>query len=310
LPEVSDQLVASMREVFRVSAYRVLMYLFRMPFLDFAGRRSDIAMNAAADQIIQRVREIVRTRIADPSASTGPSASKYEPKSILELLVDARTGGDEKRRLTDVELRDEVKTFIVAGHETTSTWIYWALFALCQYPDVQEKVYEDVMEYAESVEGEAMRLDVVEKMAYLDAFLKETLRYYPPAGMMIRHTAKPDVFGGVSVPSDSIVVIPVQLLHRSPIYWDQPESFLPERWLSADRSPPYKHPMAFIPFSAGPRVCIGQKFATMEAKLILAPLIKAFKFQFPGSLRDAKFEFRLSLTVKAKPDFRALAVPR
>jgi cytochrome P450 len=212
--------------------------------------------------------------------------------------------------LTDVELRDEVKTFIVAGHETTSTWIYWALFALCQYPDVQEKVHEDVMEQSESLEGETMSLEVVEKMTYLDAFLKETLRFYPPVGTMIKHNTQPEVLGGVTVPTDSLLVIPVQLLHRSPLYWDQPESFLPERWLSADASPPYKHPMAFIPFSAGPRTCIGYKFATMEAKLILAPLIRAFRFQLASSLRDTKFELRVSLTLKAKPDFKALAVPR
>lgn len=302
LPELSDLLISSMNQVFRVSAYRVLLYVMKLSFLDRAGRRSDVAMNAAADQVIRRARALVQERSA-ASAST----SRYEPKSILELLVDAKAGEDEKRSLSDVELRDEVKTFIVAGHETTSTWAYWALFALCQYPDVQQKVYEEVTEHANG--DESMNLDVVEKMTYLDAFLKETLRFFPPVGMMFRFNTQEEALGGVQVPPDSRIIIPIHLLHRSPKYWDQPETFLPERWLSTGNAP-YTHPMAFIPFSAGPRICIGYKFATMEAKLILAPLIRAFKFQLPDSLRDTKFELTTALTIKAKPDFKVLAVPR
>ena len=146
-------------------------------------------------------------------------------------------------------------------------------------------------------------------MDYLDAFLKEVLRLYPSISTLIRHTAKDDTFNGTRIPKGTRINIPILILHRSERYWDKPMECLPERWMNPDQ-PPHSHPHAYLPFSHGPRNCIGYRFATYEAKLILAPLVRTFQFQLSPSMKDTEIKLRTQLSLRSNAPIQLRATAR
>jgi len=241
-------------------------------------------------------------------------------KSLLHLMLQAKDDHvDTKKRksiyLSDTELRDEVKTFMIAGHETTSTWLYWCLYALSKYPDVQERVYQDIIQHApphssgEKSGVEHIMLNHVEKMDFMNAFLQEVLRLYPPVGLIPRQaaqeiTAKAEDGTTIAIPRGTRVTIPIHLMHRHPKYWDNPEEFQPERWLNVSDAEWDRRRFVFVPFSAGGRNCIGQKFATQEAQLILAPILRAYRVLLAPSQRDVEHEFTSRVTMRSKPSLK------
>lgn len=301
LPQVSDGLIRAMNNSMRASPSRILMGVLGMSFLDREATRTYDELNTAVQQVVTDAR--TRCNQKDRNQNDLPP-TKYAPKSVLEALLDAKDaegqpGNKSRKTLSNEELVAEVKTFLVAGHETTSTWCYWAVYCLCKYPEVQEKLYQEILEHSTDSRDSNIDLETVEQMPYLDAFLNEVLRLYSPVGMMVRYNNRQELFGKAKIPPRTRLVIPMHLLHRSPRYWRDPEDFRPERWMSQDK--PYSHPYAFLPFSHGPRNCIGYRFATMEAKLILAPMIRSVRFELTPELREAKFDLTSFVTVKAKP---------
>jgi len=241
-------------------------------------------------------------------------SSSNNSKSLLHLLLNAKDGQVNKAALKHEELRDEVKTFLVAGHETTATWCYWACFALAKFPDVQEKVYQDVQTHCPPDTDELLRLDRVEKMDYLHAFLQEVLRMYPPVGIMWRFNANEETnWGETSIPSSTRLVMSPFLLHRHPKYWPhRPNVFYPERWLGKEDAIAggRLHHFAFMPFGAGGRSCIGQRFAVTEAKLIMATLVRNLAVEIAPSQRDVDFTFSAMGTMKSKPILKICAKAR
>jgi len=235
------------------------------------------------------------------------SNSNGKPKSLLQLLLRASSTDGNKilpkkgtnGTLSTSELREEMVLFMIAGHETTSTLCYWAIYVLCKYPDVQEKVYKEI-EGAKDLD-----LDTVEGLIYFDAFLNEVQRYFPPAGFLRRVNRFEEDFAGFTIPAKTRIVIPTYMLHRHPKYWDDPESFLPERWIHKDDEARQQFlnrtRFAFLPFSAGGRNCVGQHFAMIETKLILAHLVRAFSFQTAPSQVNTDFTLTSYITLKSKP---------
>lgn len=304
IPDTEDKLVRSLNSALKATPYRFLVSVLGVQrYFDTKMIRLKHNMNIATDEIIRRAKEKIdkeRPTKDDKSTSTSTTTAasvkegKYTAKSILELLLDASF-------LTDLELRDEVKTFLVAGHETTSTWCHWAAYALTKYPDIQQKLYTEV--------SKPNALQDVNKLPYLDAFLKEVLRVYPPVGMIIRHTTRTETFGEYQIPAKTRIVIPVHVIHHSPKYWENPDLFSPERWLNTEK-PANSHPYAFLPFSAGPRNCIGHRFATTEAKMIMASLVREFKFELSPSLKDQEITMTSFITVRAKPVIKILVKER
>lgn len=230
-----------------------------------------------------------------------------EPRSLLELLLTARDPEAEGDvgELCDSDLRDEVKTFMITGYETISSWLHWAIFALVKHPDVQERLRADVVKHASAKKNEAISLETVLQMEYLNAFLQEVLRMYPPVGSILRYNTHEEKWHDVTIPPDTRLVIASHLLHRHPKYWDEPDTFLPERWIDVSLEEVERRRFAFIPFSAGGRNCIGQQFATMEAKMILAPLVRAFRFVAAPSQRATEFTFSpVPVMLKPTPSFK------
>ncbi len=300
LPQISDRLIQALNASMRASSKRIVLSVFGLSLLDREAAQTRRVVNDAVAEVVDKARQRYEAR---GRATTNKSSGKYAAKSVLEALLDAKDADskDGKEALNDNELQDEVKTFLIAGHETTSTWCYWATFCLCKYPEIQDRVYEDIIKHAplQTMDKTNIDLETVEKMTYLDAFLKEVLRFYSPAGLIVRHNVQEETYGDTIIPANTRITVPIYLVHRSPRYWKNPDVFEPERWLGEEL--PYNHSYAFLPFSHGPRNCIGYRFATMEAKLIMASILQQVRFELIPELRDCKFTLTSYITVKAKP---------
>ena len=178
----------------------------------------------------QAAGDIVRKARSACAASTEKKTSNgyQRGRSLLEQMLRATKTEKSantvpsRNQLSEQELCEEIASFVVAGHETTSTWCMWALYALALDPELQEKVYDDICQHVASDDtSEPIRLDDVTNMDYFQALLKEVLRVYTPVGMLFRYTK------GHTIPPDTRLCIPIHLLHRHPDYWDRPNEFNP-----------------------------------------------------------------------------------
>ncbi|KFM62443.1 Cytochrome P450 4V2, partial [Stegodyphus mimosarum] len=174
------------------------------------------------------------------------------------------------------DAKDEINTFIVAGHATTTVTLNWATYLLGLYPEVQEKVFQELND----VFGDDMHRDVtcddLKKMKYLDKVLKEAMRLYPAAPLIAINYKENKKIGNYVVPKDTLCILCIYKLHRDENYFPNPEEFDPERF--SPENCRARHPHSYIPFSVGQRTCIGYQFALMEIKIILSKLLREFKF--------------------------------
>lgn len=168
---------------------------------------------------------------------------------------------------------------------------------------------QDIDKHA--VSDEQIDLVTVEKMEYFLAFINECLRLTSPAGMIFRYNARTENWNGNIIPKNTRIIIPIFLLHRHPRYWTDPEKFMPERWLeNSSVESKKRHPFSFLPFSGGGRNCIGERFARIEAQLILVNLIRRFHIKLAPSIQNTELEYRSSLTVKSKPKVQIVVKSR
>ncbi len=218
-------------------------------------------------------------RVADQAieARAGSGRPPSRAPDLLDLLLkgeDPQTG----RRMTTPELRDNLLTFIVAGHETTALTLAWALY-LCA---LDQTVQHHARHEAQSVlQGRAAIADDLAALPLVRRIIDESLRLYPPAAMLSRTAMRADRLCGREIRPGDTVILPIYALHRNRLLWEAPDAFRPERF--AD--PAAIDRFACLPFGAGPRVCIGAGFAIQEAVIILATLLSRFRFSLvPGRL--------------------------
>jgi unspecific monooxygenase len=191
------------------------------------------------------------------------------PRDLFDLMGAARDP-ETGAAFSDEQLGDQVATMILAGHETTATALFWALYLLALDPVTQE-------ELASEVNGATVNgvLDV-ERLKFTRAVVDETMRLYPPAFLIARAAAGPDTIAGMAVSKNDIVLISPWLLHRHEKRWTDPNAFIPARFMPGT-PPPDRY--AYLPFGVGPRICVGAHFALVEATLALAKVIGAFRVE-------------------------------
>ncbi|KAK0182082.1 hypothetical protein PV327_000251 [Microctonus hyperodae] len=201
-------------------------------------------------------------------------------KALLDLLLDYSQNEDGD--LSDKDIRDQVNTFMFAGHDTVATSITWILYTLGQNREYQDKILE---EYKTIVGNDELTLEKLNKLTWLEACVKETWRLYPVVPLIARQIYQPLKLMNHDIPIGSTVLVNTFMLHRDPRHFPQPENFIPERFLPSAPKPPA---FAYIPFSAGSRNCIGWKFATMVVKVSIISLLRAYEIQSVDSTNDLR----------------------
>jgi len=300
-PSKSDDVIP---QVFVLDAKVILPSFPEMFFLGFGQLPPKfVASKPRGERIAELDRAVLKVIAATRDRATNINGdAESRAKSILELLLSAQADD----ALSQEEYLAEVKTFLFAGHETTSTLLTWCVYALLKNDgDWDEKMLNEINEV---FGDEEINVDKVKDLKIMDAFINEVSRMYPSIGLLVRR-AGPNgaILDGQAVRADTRIVIPIYMLHRHPELWHEPETFNPARWLS-DEKPKGNTPWTFLPFGAGPRSCIGRQFALIEGKLILATLLRRLKFK----LSDPKQEFTPTsvITVKPKPDLKVFVEAR
>jgi len=204
------------------------------------------------------------------------SVAKY----FIDILLTVRD--DEDKGLTDKEIVDEVNTFMFEGHDTTSAGLLWSLYHVSQYPDHTAKLIKEIDNaFEEAKNPPYLDHGGIAKLSYMHLFLQESHRIIPPVPMIGRQLDAPQKFGKYTLPKGAMVGINPCFVHMNPDEWENPETFDPERFLPENSRK--RHPYAWLAFSAGPRNCIGQKFATLEEKVVLSLLLRHFTISLePG----------------------------
>ncbi|MEC9311456.1 MAG: cytochrome P450 [Pseudomonadota bacterium] len=201
----------------------------------------------------------------------GQRRQAKQPPDLLDLLI-AGTDPETQRQMRGPEIRDNLLTFIVAGHETTALTLSWALYLLAFAPEQQERAAEEART---QLGDRAATADDVASMPFIRAVVDEALRLYPPAGIISRTAQQADTLCGREVRPGDTVMVPIYALHRNRLLWDNPDAFDPDRFMGGAPVDRY----AYLPFGDGPRICIGAGFALQEAVIILATLLARFRFE-------------------------------
>ncbi|XP_053602912.1 uncharacterized protein LOC128670917 [Plodia interpunctella] len=202
--------------------------------------------------------------------SSNSDQDSAKPKSFLEILIES--GGD--KGFTDLELQEETLVMLLAGTDTSSVAVSFTALMLAKHPDVQDKVYQEIEEVIGNTERSIESNDLP-KLKYLEAVVKESLRLYPPVPVVVRKVDK-----NITLPSGIILtkgvcaLIHIWAIHRNPKYWGlDANQFKPDRFLEG----PLSQPLAFMPFSSGPRMCLGYQFAMMSIKTVMAHLLRRYR---------------------------------
>lgn len=194
--------------------------------------------------------------------------------SMLMSAVDEETG----EGMTDEQLRDEILTILIAGNETSAIALTWSLIMLTKHPDIMQRLQAEV----DSVlAGRTPTVEDVSKLSYTQMVLQESLRLYPPAWQLMRHAREDDEMGGYRIPADSLIFWSMYVMHRRPDFWEKPEEFYPEHFSPEQVASRSRN--AYVPFSSGPRQCIGNGFAMMEMALALAMMVQRYNFELVGN---------------------------
>ncbi|MCF8465607.1 MAG: cytochrome P450 [Flavobacteriales bacterium] len=230
----------------------------------------------------------IKNVVADIIEKRRSSKEKYD--DLLAMLMEVEDA-DTGEKMSNKQIQDEVITIFLAGHETTAVALTWMMHCLEENPEVEEKLAE---EEKRVLNGGTPVLDDLRELEYTRMVIDETLRLYPPAWIIGRHTLAEDQLGEYRIPNNTNCLIPVYYIHRDPKNWDEPLKFIPERFNKENSKG--RHKFAYFPFGGGPRLCIGNNFALMEMQLIAPMLVRAFKLRKPKG-----FEFKKEPLVTMRP---------
>jgi cytochrome P450 len=238
--------------------------------------------NEAKNRLDSTIYRIIRER----------RASGEDRGDLLSMLLQAHDTEDDGSSMTDLQLRDEALTLFLAGHETTANALTWTWYLLSQHPEVEAKLQTEIDQV---LGGRLPTVEDLPNLKYTEAVLTEAMRLYPPAWLMGRRAIKDYQLAGYTIPAGSIVLMSQFVMHHNPRYFPEPDRFNPERWTAQMRANLPK--FAYFPFGGGPRICIGEPFAWMEGKLLLATLAQEWQFRLASNY---KLELQPSVTLRPK----------
>lgn len=248
-----------------------------IPITKYLPAKMNRDMLESRNIIISKATDIVRQK---------HKATHAKDKDIIALIVkdNMKMEAAGEASLSFETMRDQVMTFLGAGHDTTATGVAWTLHLLSTHPDIQQRVRDEIKQYYPFLFDPATRNDVerlsaidADRLHYLDNVCRESLRYIPPIPMTVRQSLADDKLGGYDVPAGTTVYIHANAIHRLPSFWgDNADAFDPDRW---DHLPADHTSNAFMTFLQGPRGCIGRKFAETEMKSLVICLLSMYRFE-------------------------------
>jgi cytochrome P450 len=250
-----------------LDALDVIVARARTPikFPDWLPTPNNRKMAKALKQLNGAVSRILKER-----AATSLQAGVDREVDMLDLLIAAR---DEEDVLSSAELRDQIVTFLVAGHETVAsslTWTWWLL------ADNLDKQLQLQIEVDEVLQGRTPTIKDVENLPFTKAVVDEALRIFPPGWVVSRRALAEDVLGGFDIPKDAVIIISPWATHRHPAAWDEAMKFEPARFLPSAPTPAKG---TYLPFGIGPRQCIGKDFAILESVLLIAQVMQKYRIE-------------------------------
>ncbi|MBW4506722.1 MAG: cytochrome P450 [Scytonematopsis contorta HA4267-MV1] len=246
---------------------------------------------------IQKIDELIYAHIKERKVESYQPESYQNRQDILSLMMFARY--DDGQPMSDTELRDELMTLLVAGHETTASALVWALYWIDRSPQIREKLQKELL----SLDGNTEPTTIA-KLPYLTAVSQESLRMYPIlANAFVRFATSPIEIMGYQLPKGTMIIPSIYMAHHRQEVYPQPKQFKPERFLERQFSP-----YEFLPFGGGSRRCLGMAFAQYEMKIVLATILS--KFQVSMVDKRAVRPVRRGLTLAAPAGMKVIATPQ
>ncbi|KAG4434888.1 hypothetical protein IFR05_009618 [Cadophora sp. M221] len=278
-------------------AYR-LVFAFDIGSRILHGLQAFIPSTKYIPAKMNRDMESARTIILDKATEIitekeGQAAAHTKHKDIIALISKDNLKQKEagEQGLSFETMRDQVMTFLGAGHDTTATGVAWTLHLLSKYPSIQSRLRDEIKQFMSFLFDPGMRYDAeslakadADQLPYLDNVCRESLRYIPPIPMTVRESIADDQLGDYHVPGGTVIYVLANAINRLPMYWGPTaDEFNPDRW---DKLPETYTTNAFMTFLQGPRGCVGRKFAETEMKIIICCLLSLYEFDMDKSVED------------------------
>ncbi|XP_044472609.1 cytochrome P450 CYP72A219-like [Mangifera indica] len=261
----------------QMSLLNQIFYFFHIPGWRFLPTQANRKLKSNNREIIELIKGIIKKR--EEALKVGETS--YD--DLLGLLVESnhreiQEHGNKESGMSIEEVIEECKLFYLAGQETTATLIGWTMVLLCMHQNWQDRAREEAFQVFGNKEPQFEELN---RLKELNKILHEALRLYPPAALTNRVTTKEFKLGGVKIPSGVLISLPIILVHHDEEYWGaDAKEFNPDRFSKGVSKASKNDQVSFFPFGWGPRICIGQNFALLEAKLALTMILQNFSFQF------------------------------
>jgi len=285
---LDDAVLDHLREQLRPLGLRFRPDPVRFALPEWVRLPGDAEFDAAVRELEAVVDDVVERRRVDAGDDDDPDA----PMDLLSVLLRAQARGEQTPR----QLRDEVVTMLLAGHDTTALTLTYTWYLLSEHPDVERRLHAELDEV---LAGDRPGMAHVRELEYTERVIQEALRLFPPVYTLLRTPRRRFEVDGYTVPPGSTVMLPQWAVHRSARHWDDPAAFDPDRW-TPERSRG-RHRFAYFPFGGGPRHCIGKHLAMLEAQLIVATVASRYRLDYLGASPP---ELLPSLTAHPKDGMR------
>ncbi|XP_052902070.1 cytochrome P450 4d1-like [Anopheles moucheti] len=292
-----SEYVQAVKDITNLVQIRLFNFLIRYEFFYrlSSNRRKQLealkVLHGYTDSVIKNRQKELQTGKTNALDINENDLGIKKKMAFLDMLLQSKIDGQP---LTDLEIREEVDTFMFEGHDTTTSAISFLLHNLAKHPEVQQKVFDEVRNIVGDDRTRPVTMAMLNDMNYLDLVIKETLRMYPSVPMIGRRMLEDVEINGKIFPAGSNAIIMPFFLGRNAEFFPNPEKFDPERFnveTSAERTNPYQ----YVPFSAGPRNCIGQKFAIAEIKSLTSKVLRYYEILPPAGQYDESFIAELIL---------------
>ncbi|RXK51525.1 cytochrome P450 [Halorientalis pallida] len=292
--ELDEERVAHVREQLEPLGKRFEPDPIRFALPDWVPMPDDAEFDSAVTELETVIEEIVAQRRDD----IGEEGDDDAPMDFLSILLRARGRGEQ----SDEQLRDEMMTMLLAGHDTTALTLTYTWYLLSEHPEVERRVHAELDEVLDG--GQPTMADVRD-LEYTTWTIEEAMRLYPPVYTIFRSPKRTVEIDGYTVPQGASIMLPQWAVHRSEEYWEDPETFDPERFSPERRKD--RPRFAYFPFGGGPRHCIGKHLAMLEARMIVATVADQYRLEFQG---DSPLELLPTLTAHPRQEMSMEVVPR